>query len=109
MNIMNGNNRAQRLIKSWGRVLADSLTLSRLLLAPVFLSLHGKEAFGLCFLTMLGIGLSDILDGLVARKLGSPAVYGAALDAGVDFAVLFTLSVYYFLSGIYPLFYSCSF
>jgi phosphatidylglycerophosphate synthase len=102
--ITDNDNQAKKLAKSWGRVLANSLTLSRLLLVPVFILLHGKGAFLACFLIVLGIGLSDILDGFVARKWSSPAVYGAVLDAGVDFAVVFMLCLFYCISGSYPVF-----
>lgn len=105
LNPMMGNDKqVKKLVKPWGRALANSLTLSRLLLVPVFLSLYGKGAFWACFLIMLGIGLSDILDGFVARKWSSPAVYGAVLDAGVDFTAVFMLCLTFCISGSYPLF-----
>lgn len=103
IDIRDSDNLVKRLVKPWGRFLANCLTLSRLLLVPVFLILYGKGAFLACLLIMLGIGLSDILDGFVARKWGSPAVYGAVLDAGVDFAVVFTLCIFYCVLGVYPL------
>ena len=102
--IVNHGKRDKNYKQRWGRVIADSQTLSRLLLAPVLIILHGKSRFPECFFIMLWIGLSDILDGLAARKFGSPAVYGAFLDAGVDFAALFTICFYYWISGSYPVF-----
>jgi phosphatidylglycerophosphate synthase len=91
-------------IKYWGRVLANTLTLSRLLMVPLILYQHERGAFLACFGVMVWIGVSDILDGFVARKFNCSTFFGGILDAGVDFIVLLALCIFYCRLEIYPWF-----
>jgi cardiolipin synthase len=61
------------------------LSALRLLLLPVFLWLVlGPEADGLAVLVLVVSGLSDYLDGYVARKLDQTSRLGAILDPVAD-------------------------
>jgi cardiolipin synthase (CMP-forming) len=61
------------------------LSALRLLLLPVFLWLVlGPEADGLAVLVLVVSGLSDYLDGYVARKLDQASRLGAILDPVAD-------------------------
>jgi len=67
---------------------ADCLTLSRLLLVPFIwlLALQGQGrlvGFGL-----IGAGLTDVLDGYLARRLGQVSTHGGRLDAIADLVLL---------------------
>src|SRR2546422_5319511 len=66
----------------------DCLTFSRLLLVPFIwlLALQGQGrlvGFGL-----IGAGLTDVLDGYLARRLGQVSTRGARLDAIADVVLL---------------------
>jgi cardiolipin synthase len=64
--------------------LANQLTMLRMLLVPVFvlLTLYGK--FGWALLTFMFAGLTDLLDGLAARKTSGKTDLGAWLDPIAD-------------------------
>lgn len=64
--------------------LANQLTMLRMLLVPVFvlLMLYGK--FGWALLTFMFAGMTDLLDGLAARKTGGQTDLGAWLDPIAD-------------------------
>ena len=66
------------------RRLADGLTLARALLGlPLMVALAGGQS-GLAWLLLLAGGLSDWLDGLLARRAGGGSVWGARLDPLTD-------------------------
>ena len=71
--------------------LANQLTLLRMGLAPllVVLVLHGRMAFALAVFVVAGI--TDALDGLIARRGGQQTTLGAMLDPVAD-KVLMTAS-----------------
>ncbi len=59
----------------------------RVVCAPVLLVLAWHGATG-AFLTLFGLGLvSDVLDGVIARRLGQESEFGARLDQWADFAL----------------------
>ncbi len=67
--------------------LPNLLSVFRLLCVPVLLSLAWYGA-ALPFLVLFGLGLlSDVLDGVVARRLGQESDIGARLDQAADFAI----------------------
>ncbi len=54
---------------------------------PVLLALAWNGATG-AFLVLFGLGLlSDVLDGMLARRLGQESEFGARLDQWADFAL----------------------
>jgi cardiolipin synthase len=63
----------------------NALSLVRLGLLPVFLWLVlGPEADGLAVLVLVAIGVSDYLDGYLARRLDQTSKLGAILDPVAD-------------------------
>ena len=50
---------------------ANQLTLTRVMLAPAFVILTVYGYFGWALIVFAVAGLTDLLDGLIARKLGS--------------------------------------
>jgi cardiolipin synthase len=63
----------------------NALSFVRLLLVPVFLWLVlGPEADGLALLVLMVSGITDYLDGKLARKLNQASKIGAILDPVAD-------------------------
>jgi cardiolipin synthase len=64
--------------------LANQLTLLRIVLVPalVILVLYGRVGWAL--LTLLAAGITDLLDGLIARRAGQKTTLGAWLDPMAD-------------------------
>lgn len=61
------------------------LTILRLGLLPVFLWLVlGPREDGIAALVLMGLGITDYLDGYLARRLGQASRLGALLDPAVD-------------------------
>ncbi len=78
---------------------ANQLTLLRVLLIPAFLILlvYGYPGWGL--LAFLAAGLTDALDGLIARWTGQKTTLGAWLDPLADKLLLVTAFVILTLPG----------
>lgn len=62
----------------------NSLTLLRILLIPVFVSLLGDERFDAALGVLLIAGLTDGLDGTIARVANQQTTVGAYLDPLAD-------------------------
>lgn len=62
--------------------LANILSISRMLLSPLLLAIPLSDTF---FAVYLFCGLTDMVDGTVARKTGSANSDGAKLDSIADF------------------------
>lgn len=84
------------------RNLANLLTVARLLLTPfiVVAVLHGhrRQAFALACVA----GVSDAVDGLVARRLRATTRFGAYLDPVADKALLVSLYIAFAVAHILP-------
>ena len=72
---------------------ANQLTILRMLLIPAFviLLLYGHRGWAL--VTFLTAGLTDLLDGLIARATGQKTTLGAWLDPMADKLLLVTMFV----------------
>jgi len=80
----------------------NALTLLRLLALPVFVLLTVRHAWLAALVVLLGIAISDILDGYLARRLRQVSRLGAALDPVVDRLTLMTVSLTLFSVGVLP-------
>ena len=71
------------------------LTLLRLLLIPVFLvaSFHG--AYALAFVIFVGAAATDILDGMIARRLNQRSRIGAIFDPAAAKGLMVAGYLYY--------------
>ena len=74
-----------------GMGLANWLTVLRILLVPVFVTLLVYRKAGAAMLVFLGAALTDLLDGWVARRHGLSSRLGAFLDPLAD-KILLTAS-----------------
>ncbi len=80
---------------------ADWLTLTRVLLVVVLWPVAVAGAGVLVGLGLIAAGLTDALDGYVARRTGRQSVRGARLDAVADIALMFSAAVW--LELLHPL------
>lgn len=62
----------------------NSLTLLRILLVPVFVGFMTYGAYGVALLVLLVAGLTDAIDGLLARRWNQQTRLGAVLDPLAD-------------------------
>ena len=79
-------------------ILPNLITLARLCAvpAPIWLILQHRQ--DIAFLVFVGAGISDAIDGWLARSLNAHSALGAMLDPVADKALL--VSVYVTLAGI---------
>jgi cardiolipin synthase (CMP-forming) len=79
---------------------ANQLTLLRLTLVPVFalLLLYGWPGWAL--VTFIVAGITDLLDGLIARRTGQMTTVGAWLDPMADKLLVATMFVVLTLPGL---------
>ena len=72
---------------------ANQLTITRMLLIPAFVILLMYGYRGWALVTFLAAGLTDLLDGLIARLTGQKTTLGAWLDPMADKLLLVTMFV----------------
>jgi CDP-diacylglycerol--glycerol-3-phosphate 3-phosphatidyltransferase len=87
--------------------LANKITLSRIILAPVFFIiflLPGKQAWTVPVLWFIFIvsELSDMLDGLAARKQNEVSDFGKLFDPFADTFMQLTCFFCFVVDGIFP-------
>lgn len=69
---------------NWPINIPNILTLIRILLTPLFVILLLKNLFGQAFLVFALAGISDAMDGFIARVFNQRTVLGAYLDPIAD-------------------------
>jgi cardiolipin synthase len=70
--------------------LANQLTILRIMLIPAFVLLVVYGYLGWALMTFLVAGITDALDGLIARRAGQRTSLGAWLDPMADKLLLVT-------------------
>src|SRR5215510_4240022 len=71
---------------------ANQLTILRIVFVPVFIILLVYHELGWAFSTFVAAGITDVLDGLIARRYGQKTSIGAVLDPIAD-KLLLTSSI----------------
>lgn len=79
---------------------ANQLTILRMLLIPAFVILLLYEHRGWALTVFLIAGLTDLLDGVIARATGQNTTLGAWLDPMADKLLLVTMFIVLTLPGI---------
>jgi cardiolipin synthase (CMP-forming) len=79
---------------------ANQLTLLRMLIIPGFVILLVYGYPGWALVSFLIAGITDLLDGLIARRTGQKTTLGAWLDPMADKLLLVTMFVMLTLPGI---------
>ena len=78
------------------------ITLMRLMLVPVAVVMIAAQAWGWAFAAFAVAGLSDGLDGFIARRFDVRSELGAYLDALADKALLMSIFIALALSHVLP-------
>lgn len=82
--------------------LPNLITIGRLVLVPFVIAMIGQGAWGLAFAGFAVAGLSDAVDGWVARRFDMKSELGAYLDALADKALLVSIFVTLAVTGAVP-------
>ena len=80
--------------------LANQLTILRIILTPAFVLLVVYGYLGWALIVFLTAGVTDALDGLIARRAGQRTTLGAWLDPMADKLLLVTTFVILTLPGV---------
>ena len=78
------------------------LTMLRLLAVPVFLFASFRGNYRFAFILFVGAAVTDIFDGLIARRLNQRSRLGAILDPAADKTILVCGYLFYTLRGDLP-------
>ena len=82
---------------------ANQVTVARAYLAgPAFLYAV-RDDFGAVAVLVALAGLTDLLDGTVARRFGSPTNFGGGLDPVVDCVFMGALGIGLAVAGVFPM------
>src|SRR5437762_8476139 len=71
---------------------ANQLTILRIVFVPVFIILLVYQDIGWALTTFVAAGITDVLDGIIARRFGQKTSIGAVLDPIAD-KLLMTSSI----------------
>jgi len=82
--------------------LPNSLTLLRILLVPVFTYYFLNGQYRIALLIFVITGLTDIVDGTLARLLQKKTTLGAALDPAADKLLMFVTFIVLAMRGLVP-------
>ena len=82
--------------------LPNTITLARLALVPLAIWLVLGERYAAAFWVFIGAGLSDAMDGYIAKRFDRRTPLGAVLDPVADKALLTGLYVTLFVTGHLP-------
>ncbi len=82
--------------------LPNLITLSRIALVPVLILTLVDRHYGWAFAVFLIAGVSDALDGWLAKRLGVQTQFGAVLDPAADKLLLVTAYVMLTILGHIP-------
>src|SRR5438067_10554893 len=83
--------------------LPNLLTVVRMALVPVFVSLLFYQKFVLALVIFIVAGVTDALDGLLARRFHQQSPLGRILDPIADKMMLVTSFVVLPMRGVYPI------
>jgi len=86
-----------------GMNVPNMLTMSRFVLIPLFLFLYLNDQSVAALCTLLVAGLTDFLDGYIARRSGQVTVTGSMLDPLADKLTMLSVIVALLIKGVLPL------
>ena len=83
---------------------ANFCTVLRVSILPILIRSYSVERYLLSFFLVSLIGLSDILDGWIARKTNTANKLGAILDVSADCAVVFIFQGHLMMVNDWPVY-----
>ena len=86
----------------WFSSLPNFITLGRLLLTPVVISLVADESWRAAFAVFVIAGLSDAIDGWLAKTFNLQSELGAVLDPIADKALIVSIYIALAIGGALP-------
>ncbi|TFE28990.1 CDP-alcohol phosphatidyltransferase family protein [Cohnella luojiensis] len=81
----------------------NTLTMSRFVLIPLFLFLYLNDQTIAALCTLLVAGLTDFLDGYIARRSGQVTVTGSMLDPLADKLMMLSVILALLIKSVLPL------
>lgn len=78
------------------------ITVARLVLVPIVIVMIGQGRWALAFTLFVLAGVSDGVDGFIARRFDMKSEFGAYIDALADKALLVSIYVTLSIMGILP-------
>jgi cardiolipin synthase (CMP-forming) len=85
-----------------GLTLPNLITIARILLVPVIVWAIASGEMLFAFLLFLAAGVSDAVDGFLAKRLGMASEFGSYLDPLADKALIVSIYVSLGISGALP-------
>ncbi|MFW9947497.1 MAG: CDP-alcohol phosphatidyltransferase family protein [Candidatus Odinarchaeota archaeon] len=82
--------------------IVQSITVIRLLLTFTFLFFYLIDLTILAISVFIIAGITDILDGWIARKLNGCSDFGCYFDVSIDFFLILSAFISFVIDGIYP-------
>ena len=93
-------------LSPWDRrrllTIPNMLTMLRLVMIPFFVAATLAEKFNLAFTIFVTAGITDIFDGMIARRLNQRSSIGAFLDPAADKLMMFSAYLLYTLIHSIP-------
>jgi cardiolipin synthase len=89
-------------MRSLGLNVPNLITLSRLMSVPLMIWLIVGARFGVAFWVFIGAGVSDALDGFIAKRFDCRTRLGALLDPAADKALLSSVYVALGIAELLP-------
>jgi cardiolipin synthase (CMP-forming) len=80
----------------------NMLTMSRFVLIPLFLVLYFTDHSIAAVYTLLAAGLTDFLDGYIARRSGQVSVMGSMLDPLADKLLILSVVLALLIKNVLP-------
>lgn len=110
LRVKRGDGQEGGAVAAWRPSLADGLTILRLVAIPVLWALAYLEMSVHLGVGLALAGLTDVLDGPVARRTGRSSRYGGQLDSMADILLMGSIVVWmawlhpaFFLDNVVPL------
>src|SRR5918993_4627925 len=78
------------------------ITIGRLIIVPFVVMMIGQGRWGIAFVLFVAAGISDAVDGFIARRFDMRSELGAYLDPLADKALLVSIYVTLSVTGVLP-------
>jgi cardiolipin synthase len=78
------------------------ITIGRLIIVPLLIVMIGQGKWAFAFILFVVAGVSDAVDGFIARRFNMRSEFGAYIDALADKALLVSIYVSLSVNGVLP-------